>query len=406
MDDSHYRNPKPVEMRGKFPIFACYTCLTRKRNPTISKKWNYPCLTKRWEKVIYSTTTRQYYLKQHYMVNRETYFRIFEHDRIAAYPTGIRFFQSDNRNENEDEDDNNSTNYGNGESLTPVVSCTNFTVAFKDRFEIMSSGIMREHGTGNIIGPLINIKNLRELFQFVKSNPSVDINTNVDTFINTMIPSPPNSQSYADFIIPFEKNRNNAVKHYIKCRKKRRQQEYLAQLRKIQNIIDAICGIVHCVDIQFIKKVYLDINSDWSEFNHDTLKLNVNIIRRMLLCYREENLPHQLHYTVSYDTGWCDLNRRLEHLLRKLLKAPLTFTKSRTQTGWIAFEVVRGVIMIWGPAHLWSIPAIAHNKIVKEGFTRIYRPMHNPHYWAFWKGWEAKKWTQYGRHAPKERRLL
>ena len=52
-------NSRPVEMRGRYPVFACITCLTRLRNRSISKDWAYPCLTRRWEKSRLETNSQR-----------------------------------------------------------------------------------------------------------------------------------------------------------------------------------------------------------------------------------------------------------------------------------------------------------------------------------------------------------
>lgn len=408
IDDREYRNARPNEMRGNFPIYACYTCLTRMRNPTISKKWEYPCLTRRWEKTMYSTQTRKHYIKQHYLANREIYYKIFQHDRVVSVPYGVRFFtNSYNANEDDYSDSDNDENVSpSGRNLVPTTNIYDYDTTQRDRFEIMAAGIIREHGTGDIIGPLINIKNLKQLVLFSKQRPSVDIETNVETFIKTMIPNTPVLESYLCFTRIFDANRSNAVRWYCYLRVKKREEEHLARLRKIENVVEAIADITFCVSVRLIKKAYTSAGLNEEVFSSDMMELDVNIIKRLLLCYREESLLHHPTYVVSYDTGTYCLDARLHKIMKHVFSAPTGIIKTKKKAYKVAFNVAREMIMIWGPPHLSNIPAVVRKGVVMEGFRKEYRPKMRRTCNSSWHGWEAKKWRQYSTRAYPQRRFM
>lgn len=73
-------NPKPRQIRGSLGLFACYPCMTQVRHRSISGRWSYPCLTRRWHKMFLSASLeKRVHTKQTWSVNRELMHRIFSH---------------------------------------------------------------------------------------------------------------------------------------------------------------------------------------------------------------------------------------------------------------------------------------------------------------------------------------
>lgn len=105
INDFGLGNPRPVQARANVGVFACYVCMRARRNPNITKTWTedaHPCLTRKWQKANYSVYSRQFYVKQYYLVNRYLYFHIFSHPRILARPHGNRLFTKRRYIENEE----------------------------------------------------------------------------------------------------------------------------------------------------------------------------------------------------------------------------------------------------------------------------------------------------------------
>ena len=375
-------NSRPVEMRGRYPVFACITCLTRLRNRSISKDWAYPCLTRRWEKAVLKQTGEGLitFTKLQYLQNRRLYLDILDDNRVLAYPGGTEFTAAMDSDESEEEEDAS-------------------TLRENDhRYEILWADVTKEHGTGTVIGPLINMTSFKQLVNFSKNNPSNSTSDNIQAFLATQIYHPPTQDMYDNFLDIFDEHKERAVCHYVNRRKELRRKQYLSRLRKIENTIETVCKVVHFMNIDIVKQAYATNRINWNEFSIGSLTMDVAILRRTLLCYREEH-DMKMNYGLTYDTGWWRLDQRLHCILKRVLQAPTKVQKCDRSVKSMALAVAKMFIEVFAPPHTYdNIPAIMKNGLVKTKFGKIYRCKY---FWRHtqWTNWERKKWTQYGLHS-------
>ena len=74
-------------------------------------------------------------------------------------------------------------------------------------------------------------------------------------------------------------------------------------------MLHVITNVVRCMTVAIIKEAYLATGLHKNiEYNAQQLQLDVCVMRKSLLCYREKH-DGVMRYGVTYDTGWHTLNK-------------------------------------------------------------------------------------------------
>lgn len=308
-------NPKPRQVRGNFPLFACYPCMTVKRPPSISKKWPYPCLTRAWEKFIWSAKRRYPFLirhaKQFWVGNRRLMFQIFDHPRVLAYPTGNR----------------NVDTKGLGEG--PFTFRLTARLKSLDRLELLQSGYLRD-ASGELIGSLLNFENLKHLTNYMKT-PN---NKGISFYLENMITDPPKPENYDEFLNTYKSNWWHASRAHGRMIRRRQEKKQLAVLNKIERTVRAIAKITSFVTLHLVQRGLRRT----CRFRASIL--DVKVIQRLLLCYNEEHDP-ALRYRVTYNTGDAELNAWMHRWLSAVLRDPRIVMKSNSDAKSAALALVQ-----------------------------------------------------------------
>ena len=356
-------NPKPAQVRRSLGLFACYICLSEYRPPSISKSWPFPCLTRHWDRYIWSDTRQHLSVKQFWVGNRIMMYEILAHSRVLAYPGGLRPFDTigleelrsaDNTEQgpramiiqNEDEEEE--------EVSFLQVRLTNSHKS-RDRLELMQAGYLRD-SAGELIGSLINHKNLKNLTSYMKDPNSHGI----DFFIDHLIESPPRQEEYIEFLDTYKRNFWKASRANAEAIRDREAKREHALLNKIERTIEAIGKIVSCVTLKLVRYGLLET------CQLRPSKLDVNVIKRLLLCYREEHARH-LRYRVTYDTGLNDLNMHMHCWLKDVLCDPRIVLKDDERAKKQALEIVQNFGRVMGMPRKGNIPNVVVNGQIQTG---------------------------------------
>jgi hypothetical protein len=335
-DESEFRgrdvsNIRPAVVRPHMNVFACIPCLTTHREPKISQEWNYNCLTRKFERKIWSDHRQSYFENGYFLANRKILYRIFSHPRVTTYPYGYRWVFTD-----EDGLVQNAFNRLHARETA-------------DRYELQFA-CTHTDTSGEAIGPLFNRAILPSLVSYLKK-PN---NRGIDHYLeNIMIPSAPKSTDYDNFVNVYEKH----IKSAMKLKKEKDEKILANRLYKhhlrVEHVVRAI-GVVlsyivpSVLDKQF--KDYVKINSKEPskskrhavarslynrspnrpasltykhKWGRDINKQQVfSMVIRTVLCYHEAT-ELTLKRPVTYSTGSCEINRIINTILAPLYKDPI-----------------------------------------------------------------------------------
>ena len=291
-DQDH--NPIPRVVRPGWPIFCCWPCLSDSR-PKFSPGSNWPnvtvqTVTRAWCKLTYRPDQDMFYHKQFYLANREILLKIFNHKRILAYPCGFRYLEK--------------------RTGEPVAERTSTSIGSRDQIEIMWSTRLKKGG--EYIGALMSADLIQQLVEYLKTPD----NSGIDDFLLKMIPDAPKLEDYEPFLQAFEAIRSKAEQYEQLQSELIQSRKELARLRKIENAITSISTIASIITPSFVESFARRFSQYYREEFWDARDF-----QRIILCYQEEhNLS--LHYPLTWDTGFFDLNLALTNLFRPLLQAP------------------------------------------------------------------------------------
>ena len=355
-------NPRPRRVRPSCGLFACQVCMTTARPPSISRSWPYPCITRRWDRVIYNRNTGIFYIKQYYAGNRDLMFRIFKHGRVLAYPAGYRLL-SIHGVENE-----------RGETVHEHIPTRTWPFqTSQDRFEIVQSDYFRG-AAGELIGSVANLRNIKELALYLKCSKYNDI----DYFLDNLILEPPQEEAYTKFLDTY------AQRHWYTSRleqKKATGRKELRQLysyNKMESTIHAISIVISCITTELVQRGLCSCRLRPNGVDR-------RIFQRMLLSYREEHVQ-RMHYRVTYSTGKSALDTDIRIWLRELLKSPTTIIRDETKARPIALKLVSSFGEKYGLPRKLQIRNVftrgrVHAEFALDNFTgshTYYNRHHNP----------------------------
>ena len=223
---------KTLQVRKNFAIKACWDCITKpKKRSSIYSPAIQTCyaLTTRVNKIDYNTSNERYGINVWYEDNRDLLFKIWNHDKVLAYPAGKRWFTE--RNDG---------------TMLPVANEIEGNVQSLDRFEIMYTQTEKDK-FGNHYGPRLTASNLPDLVRYIKTATGRSINRHIDYFIENILANQSTPQSYQ----PFLQNYNKYIKA-AKVNEDMRKKlfigtKFLRVYNKVDKSMKAIHRIASCM---------------------------------------------------------------------------------------------------------------------------------------------------------------
>ena len=314
-------NIRPAVVRPHMNVFACIACLTAHRNSNISQNWGYDCLTRKFERKIWSDHKQSFFENGYYLAYREILYKIFSHPRVTSYPYGKRWVYMDNDG-----------------VIQNAFGVAHFEAT--DRYELQFA-CAHIDACGEAIGPLFNRAMLPSLVSYLqKSN-----NRGIDYFLEHMIPNAPKVTDYNNFVNTYEKHIELAIDF-----KKKKDEKILANrvYRRyvwVEHVVRAIGEIVSYIRPSVLSKEfeeYARINSkERGNVNRSSLSYKhkwgrdidkqqvFSMVIRTVLCYYEAT-EITLKRPVSYCTGSSEINHILNKTLQPLYKDPIRVIGSRS----------------------------------------------------------------------------
>jgi len=324
-------NIRPAVVRPHMNVFACISCLTTHREPKISQGWNYTCLTRKFERIIWSDHKQTFLENGYFLANREILYRIFSHPRVTTYPYGYRWVYTD-----EDGLVQNAFNRLDARETA-------------DRYELQFA-CTHTDTSGEAIGPLFSRAILPSLVSYLKK-PN---NRGIDHYLeNIMIPRAPKATDYDNFVKVYEEHFKSAMNL-----KKEKDAEVLADRLykhhlRVEHVVRAIGVVVSYISPSSLDKQFKDYVKTNSKkpskskqraaarllhkrspnrpasltykhkWGRDINKQQVfSMVIRTVLCYQEAQ-EVTLKRPVTYSTGSPEINRIINTILAPLYKDPI-----------------------------------------------------------------------------------
>lgn len=333
VDDFHASGPISsgitLRVRPHLGVKCCWTCLnySRKRKTLSSPN-----------KAIHSKLTTSIYkvhdhaLTEFYLSNRETLYEIWCHDRILAYPYGLRYL--------DEQHDGTLVPVGNRyDAYSPVESY--------DAFEIMWKEPTLDNN-GNPCGPIMTASLLQDLVSYLGQED----NLGIDHFLDYVVKHTSRKESYVPILKAYDESIEDA-EHAVQERMLNAQAQLNIKRFKAIDLamkgIDKIIKRTSTSDIKWWLKEMSMVKRPQSY-----LETQRRLMTRTLLLYRE--IPyHKGTWVLTYDTGCPELNRTIHDVLGDFLKKPkhlssdevyhLARTLYKRSRDILRFERVEGVLI-------------------------------------------------------------
>ncbi len=340
--DQSYTNQRRTLPRADNGTYACWNCYSKHRNPHIAKSWKYPSLTRKYHKVVYSRTKKQYYLKGAYLRNREHLFELFNHSRSIAKP----YFKRWHRPIIIDD--------GQGFGRVEYIPTTRRSVVHEVRADgqeffwngnrVTNDGVEyvwaapTKDASGLPIGPLLNYTLINDAVAYLKD---ID-NDGLDHFYDRVIPNPPNATLYDDFLNAYEGNIGPAKELQERRKTARLASTAHRQYQKVEWTVRAIARVAKHVTLKRLRRANRKAARYRSIFQ-PTHK-DVMAVRRLLLLYKEDHRKYPKRM-IQYITGNDQMNELLlDVLYDKVLMRPFDFVCTKGAASEAANAICQAVI--------------------------------------------------------------
>ncbi len=320
------RNQKPRYIRESWGcVFACWTCLTKNRDTSISRSWQYPCLTRAWHRIPLPNGKKPYddEPEMDYENNQEIYNRIFSHPQVASYVYGDLV--------------------NDGENGWEIL----WSFPMKDKF-------------GEYVTPLITFEDIDRLVRYLKTPD----NLGISHYLKHNIPNPSSVEEYQKFITTFDKMiLRGSVTQQKKRNKQLQEINYHRRVNKIEKTVRAIGLIIRNVNKQHLEPLRQHFISRTS---YEDVVL---LVQRLLLCYSEVHQVHRKH-CIEYHIGNLDVDRSLMDLLEPVILKPKISTSEARKYAVRVFEL--WIQTLWAQGFVYAL--YEENTINLRNDFRLNRP--------------------------------
>ena len=353
---------RTTRVRPHFPSRVCWACLQHSR---IRRSISSP------NRAIYSRLTKPVYkvrgeeLNQYYVDNRQLLFEIWSHERVLAYPYGLRYL-----------DDHEG-------SLIPVGDMyeAQNPVDSKDAFELMWSEPTLD-SYGNPTGPIMTASLLQDLVSYLNKIDDLSlgrrewkeqVSRGIDYFLDHLVTYTSSPTSYIPIIRAYE-NCIEDAEHVVQERKLNAiAQENIKRFNKIDLAMKGIDALIKETSKGNIMKWLEEISRVNRPATYFTTQCEV--MTRVLLLYRE--IPYKKGtWVLTYDTGCPTLNRALHKVLGDFLKNPRALSSSEArQLAKTVYKRSRDILTMDLVEGVYSDRS---NTIIRQGFSARYRREYRP----------------------------
>jgi hypothetical protein len=335
--DCSFENQRRTLPRADNGTYACWTCLTKHRNPRIAKTWKYPSLTRGYQKVVYSRTKRKYYLKGAYLSNRRYLFELFNHRRSLAKPYFERWHRIVRR-------------VGGDFDFIPT------TTPWRRRSHMVTNDAVEfvwaaptTDASGLPIGPLLNHTLINRAVAYLKRSD----NDGLDHFYDRVIPNPPNAMLYEEFVNAYEGIIESAKQLQQRRRRARLTTIACRQYNRLEWTVRAIARVARHITLKRLQRACRNVPS-YCNTAQPTQK-SVAAIQRLLLLYRED---HRLRSNgnkmmITFVTGNRQMNDALTDALKTVCERPFDLVSTIGAASEAANKVCRAVVRIGFLHSMW-----------------------------------------------------
>lgn len=312
-------------LRPQWGVFVCWSCVTTTDFFAVEDRKRYN-VTTCWHRAFWRGN--KCHIKHYYLRHREAFFKIFEHERCLAYPYGYMDWS---------ENPHNMNSY----------------ITRKDRYELVWNKDLTDK-QGNKIGPLFHYNHIKALVQYLEDDES----HTVDKFFRINLHQYPNEIRYVAFIDAYNKIYPTANDYYKKKSIQTKEKEFYNRCLKINRAITAI----EKISANLIQSNFREGDREYIGYpSHFQLKA----LRRVLFCYHEE-YHTSMKYCLTYDTGNHQLNRRLNYIMKPIMKAPSTVTNKKARgIAWTLFYELSSFLCV---SRLDLIRRSTNDNIIGEGY--------------------------------------
>jgi hypothetical protein len=283
----------------------------------------------------------------------EVLYEIWSHDRILAYPYGLRYLDGDLDG-----------------TLAPVGGRYDATMPIEsyDAFEIMWKEPTLDHN-GNPCGPIMTASLLQDLVSYLKQED----NLGIDHFLDHLVKNTSRRESYAPILKAYDESIQDAehvVQERILNAEAQRNIKRFKAIDLAMKSIDKIIKETSTSNIEWWLKEMSMVKHPQSYFETQR-----RVMTRTLLLYRE--IPYlKGTWVLTYDTGCPELNKTIHDVLGDFLKKPkhlspgevyhLARTLYKRSRDILRFEKVEGVFKN------------SFHMVIRRGFSVHYRREYGP----------------------------
>ena len=321
--DDSLGNPKRTIPRADNCTFSCWNCQSQYRNPHVAKGWKHPCLTRKYQKVIYNKHSKKWYLKKAYLDHRRSLYEVFNHSRSVAKPYFKRWHRPTRHRDN-----NGRIIYV--PTTTPAVVRErvndgneifwNANRVTNDGCELVWSAPTKD-ASGIDIGPLLNHTLIPSAVEYLNT-PG---NKGMDHFYDHVMPSPPKLHLYEEFVLAYDRAIAPVLEREAKRKAERSVVRITKQYERLEWTIKAVARVAKHITLHRLKRACR--KATWFQNSMPADIKGVRTVQRLLLLYREDH-RYTTKSMIKFNTGRLDLNSILHSVLQPVLEEPFKFVST------------------------------------------------------------------------------